>query len=100
MKPDQSKGTFWSEAPEEFKLQWRTAMAKVWIGIGSDIEQLIFFENMIGQWSDSYLLAQKEAASNRLITSLKDDEDKELEQLKHLAFLFIMGDKLRSRKDG
>ena len=97
---DKSKGTFWSDAPEEFRLRWRMAMMQVWLSIGSDIEQLIFFENMIGQWSDSYLLAQKEAASNRLITSLKDDEDKELEQLKQLAFLFIMGDALRSRRDG
>ena len=96
---DKSKGTFWSDAPEEFRLRWRMAMMQVWLSIGSDIEQLSSFENMIEQWSDKHLLEQKEDTVNMLIISLKDD-DKELEQLKQLAFLFIMGDALRSRRDG
>ena len=99
MEPDLPKENFWSSAPEEFRLRWRTALVKTWLGIGCDIEQLISFESMIEQWSDRHLLEQKEDTVNTLVASLNDEKDKELEQLKSLAFLFLIGDELRGRQD-
>mgnify|MGYP003674519494 CR=1 FL=1 len=99
MEPELPKENFWSDAPEEFRLLWRTAMVKTWLGVGCDIEQLISFENMIEQWSDRHLLEQKEDTVNTLVASLNDEKDKELEQLKSLAFLFLMGDEIRGRQD-
>jgi hypothetical protein len=96
---DESKETFWSDAPDLFKQVWRMEIVRMWMGIGSDIDKLISFEKMIEQWSARHLLEEKEATENTLIISLKDDQDGEVEQLKHLAFLFIMRDELRSRKD-